>query len=57
MTDVSDTRLEQLAAVALGQEGFCNWTLLCNELHAIATELLRYREKDLHCPTCDGDHL
>jgi hypothetical protein len=56
MTDeVSDDRVDGLASSQL--EGFANWAIMWIELRSLAAEVKRYRERPLHCPTCDGDHL
>lgn len=30
---------------------------ICDDLCSALTELQRYRDRPLHCPCCDGDHL
>ena len=56
--ELTDDRLRQLIdLLALREGGFCNYTVLVEEVREMATELLHYRDKPLHCPGCDGDHL
>lgn len=57
MIEVSDERLHGMIEDLRLREGFANNAIFCDELRAIAVELLRYREKPNHCPSCDGDHL
>lgn len=55
MDEVSDERLEGFAASNL--DGFANWAIMWSEIRAMAIELKHYRDKPLHCPGCDGDHM
>jgi hypothetical protein len=57
MNEVSDERLQGLIENLRFREGFANNAIFADELRSIATELLRYRDRPLHCPSCDGDHL
>jgi hypothetical protein len=55
---MTDERLDQLIAAlsALG-DGFANNVILKPELLDALKEIKAVREKPLHCPSCDGDHL
>lgn len=53
---MSDDRINQLIAHLTG-DGFANNMVWQDELRDAMTELRRHREKPLHCPCCDGDHL
>jgi UDP-3-O-acyl-N-acetylglucosamine deacetylase len=57
--EVDDQRLQQLLDVLMLREGgaFCNNAIMVDEVRSMAIELLRYRDRPLHCPGCDGDHL
>ncbi len=55
---MSDERLDQLIEYLRGAgDGFANHCVMKPELLDALTELKRYRERPLHCPCCDGDHL
>jgi len=43
--------------LASQQEGFANWAIMWDEIRNLAAEVKHYRDKPLHCPGCDGDHL
>lgn len=55
---MNDVRLEELLTYlrAVG-DGFANNVIWKPELLEALEDLKRYREKPLHCPSCDGDHL
>jgi hypothetical protein len=60
--DVSDDRLQQMQVsltqmLQTGGDGFANDMILKQELAQIVSEVIRGRDKPLHCPNCDGDHL
>jgi hypothetical protein len=56
--EVDDDRLTQLLDLLRHREGgaFCNNAVMVHEVRSMAAELLRYRDRPLHCPGCDGDH-
>jgi hypothetical protein len=56
--DLDDDRLTQLIGYCdSDDDGFANNCIWKSELFAALLELKRFREKPLHCPSCDGDHL
>lgn len=59
LDEVTDDRLQQLLDLLRLREAgaFCNNAIMVHEVRMMATELLRVRDKPLHCPGCDGDHL
>ena len=54
---MDDNRLNQLIDYLRGGDGFANNCVMKPELLAALNDLKRYRDKPLHCPSCDGDHL
>ena len=55
---MEDGRVDQLILFLREHHGgFVNNMVLRDELLAALEELKRYRERPLHCPGCDGDHL
>ena len=57
MPTVDDERLQALVDNLRGREDFANYAIMAAEVRSMAVELMRYRDKPLHCPCCDGDHL
>jgi hypothetical protein len=55
---MSDERLAELIEyLAQAGDGFANYCVMKPELLEALKELQQYREKPLHCPCCDGQHL
>jgi len=58
MDEMTDERLDGLVKyLHLHPGGFVNYAIMADELLSALLDLKRYREKPLHCPGCDGDHL
>ncbi len=55
---MDDDRLDNLLLLLPKYpDGMANNILWRVELLSLLQELRRYRDKPLHCPCCDGDHL
>lgn len=54
---MTDERLSQLLDGLRGREGFANNVIWADELRTALVELSRLRDRPLHCPGCEGDHL
>jgi hypothetical protein len=58
---VDDDRLteiqEALQSGDLAKGLAAMYSLRAEEIMSMVAELIRSREKPLHCPGCDGDHL
>jgi hypothetical protein len=58
LPDVSDERIEFLLdTLRYHLGGFVNHMIMRDEFISLLTDLKRLRDKPLHCPGCDGDHM
>ena len=62
MDEVSDERIRGMQVnltgmLQLSGDGFADHMIWKSELAMLLMEVMRYRDKPLHCPGCSGDHL
>lgn len=58
LLEVTDSRITDLLdTVRVTDDGFANNMIWKGELASLLIEVQRSRNKPLHCPGCDGDHL